>query len=115
MSWKTRKRGKPGQRGLRFKGKTLFFDPHYKYLAETVDFRSPTHAELAANQLVSMFNQARTRNKKRKIKWATVSAANRCNASAKSPKLSDARKQELKKMETIYREAYERMVLPPRA
>lgn len=107
-----RRRGSRGQRGLRFKGRTLFFTPHYQYLADIVSFRSPDAAKQAGRELQKQFGHASTREKKRRVKQATVSAANRCLAAAKSPNLSDMRKRDLREIAQIYRSTYTKMMLP---
>lgn len=115
MSWKTRRRGKPSQRGLRFKSdRTLFFTAEHKKYSDVVSFEDTTQASKSATQLNKEFSGAQTRAKKVRVKRVAVSASNRALAASKSPKLSSARKKELRHIASVYRHAYQRMELPPR-
>ncbi|MHA1215650.1 MAG: hypothetical protein ACTSPG_10145 [Candidatus Hodarchaeales archaeon] len=115
MSWKTRKRGTPRQRGRKFKTKnTLFFPPKHQRLADIVKIDTPKNAEKSAKTLLRKFKDARTRDQKRKIKQATVCAANRALAMTRKRQLSDKERHELIRISGIYENAYSKMMLPPK-
>jgi len=114
MSWKTRKKGTFRQRGKKFKTKTLFFPAKHLQLADIVQIDSAPTARKASAILLKKFEQAKTRQQKRKIKQAMVCAANRVAAMQKKENLSQREQQELKEVEKIYRSTYKKMTLPPR-
>ena len=114
LAWRTRKRGSPRQRGLKFPVKkgsrgTLFAPARYKYLEDIVSFRSPAEARISVELLWNEFNGASTRAKKLRIARATMYAANRADAAAKKKNLSPKERREYKEIARIYRQAAEKM------
>ena len=93
---------------------TLFKPPRWKYLAEIITFENPEAAKGAVKELLREFRQAKTRAKKRRIKQATIYAANRARASAKRKNLSSRERKELEEIARIYAEAAKKMKLPKR-
>lgn len=114
MSWRTRRRGTPKQKGLRFKGKTLFAPAKHQNLADIVNLKSVESATAATDTLLKNFENAKTRDKKRQIKQATVSAANRASVIAENTKLSAEKRAEFRRIHELYQNAYKAMVLPPK-
>jgi len=112
MSWKTRKRGTPRQRGKRFKTKTLFFSPKHQRLATIVKIDTPSNANKSCEILLKKFKYARTRDVKRAIKQATVCAANRARAMSKKKTITPKERNELMEIARIYETAYKSMILP---
>ena len=107
--------GRSRKKGRRSKGRSMFYSPaRHKYLGEIVTFKNPEAAKGAAKELLRLFNQARTRAKKLRIKRATILAANRARASAKRKNLSARERRELREIARIYRSAAEKMKLPPK-
>ena len=106
-------RSKKGRR--RGRSRSMFYTPaRHKYLGEIVTFKNPSAARGAARELLRLFNQARTRAKKLRIKRAAVLAANRARASAKRKNLSARERRELRQIARIYEQAAKKMKLPER-
>jgi len=112
----TAKKGKSMRslKKLRKMRRGLFKPYKWKYLADIVTFKSIGAARDAAEMLLEEFEKAETRAKKRRVKAATVYAANRAKAAAKKKNLSAKERRELLEISEIYREAAEKMVLPPK-
>ena len=70
--------GSKSRRGRRRgRSRSMFYSPaRHKYLGEIVTFKNPEAAKGAARELLRLFNQARTRAKKLRIKRATILAMN---------------------------------------
>jgi len=93
------------------RGRGLFKPPRWKYLAQIITFENPEAARGAVKELLREFRQAKTRAKKRRIKQATIYAANRARASAKRKNLSPRERRELLQIARIYERAARRMKL----
>jgi len=89
----------------------LFRKAKSKKLASIVKIDSPSSARKSAKKLLRLFNSAKTRAKKVKIKKATVCASNRAKVIAKSKRVSPKEKKEMKKVAEIYEKAYKKMKL----
>ncbi|RLI98295.1 MAG: hypothetical protein DRP08_08245, partial [Candidatus Aenigmatarchaeota archaeon] len=94
--------------------KTIFFKPKYLKYSEIVRIDTPDAARGSVKILLREFRNAETRAKKRRIKWMCVLAANRAKAARKKGNLSPREKREFAEVKRIYREAVEKMKLPPR-
>ena len=93
----------------------LFYSPpRHRKLAQIVTFSSVGAAERAARQLVKMFEKAKSRDRKRVIKSATVLAANRAKAMLRRRDLSPAERKKYRALVRIYRAAAAKMEMPKR-
>jgi len=97
MSWKTRKRGKPRQIGQKFKTKTRYWRP--KYYRKPFSLTDPQEARKKVEELQRAFKYGYTRKRRKAIKMALVSAANKALANG-NPEVAE-----------IYRKGYESMDL----
>ncbi|MHA1215652.1 MAG: hypothetical protein ACTSPG_10155 [Candidatus Hodarchaeales archaeon] len=97
MSWKTRKRGKPRQIGQKFKTKTRYWRP--KYYRKPFSLTDPQEARKKVEELQRAFKYGYTRKRRKAIKMALVSAANKALANG-NPEVAE-----------IYRKGYENMSL----
>ncbi len=96
----------------RRRNKSMFYSPpHHPSLAEIVSLESPSKARKAARELKRKFEKARSRDRKRIIKQATVLAANRAKAARKRKNLSSKERRELEEIAEIYERAYKEMKL----
>jgi hypothetical protein len=94
-----------------FKGKTIFFPPKHEKYAEIVSLRTPSEARKSARILLSEFNKATTRSKKRLIKKVTILAANRAYATLQRERLSPKERREFTAIMKIYGNAAGKMIL----
>jgi len=94
--------------------KTIFFPPKYKKYAKIITIANPRDARKAANKMVKEFRKAKTRAKKVRLKKMVVLAANRAKALLKKKNISPKERSETMQVYRIYREAAEKMQLPPR-
>ena len=93
---------------------SMFGPARSKRLSSIVTLKSPGKAVMAAGKLRELFEHARTREFKVKVKRATVLAANRAEAMTHKKNLSRKERNELKRIAAIYRRAAKHMNLPPR-
>jgi len=99
---------------MRKKGKkrSIFYKPaHHPSLAEIVSLESPAKARKSVRELKRKFKSAKSRDRKRIIKQATVLAANRAKAARKRKNLSSKERKELEEIAEIYERAYKEMKL----
>lgn len=92
--------------------KTLFFEARSKELSRIVSLKDVPSARKSVTKLAGMFRKAKTRGFMRRLKSATVLAANRAFAAAKRKNLSGKERVELRKVAEVFRRASKRMVLP---
>ena len=97
MSWKTRKKGTVRQKGKRFKTKTRYWRP--KYYRKPFSLTDQQEAQKKVEELQRAFKYGYTRKRRKAIKMALVSAANKALASG-NPEVAE-----------IYRKGYENMSL----
>jgi len=93
------------------KEKTLFFSPRYSTYSRIVHLDTPTAAQQSAHRLLEEFNQAKTREKKVRIKRVAVLAASRAKAITQKTVLPDKEFQEFTEIHRIYRKVIEKMRL----
>lgn len=92
--------------------KTMFYSPpRNKWLSELIEMDDPESARASVRKLKREFRHSKTRDRKRKIKQATVLAANRAKAAAKRKNLSRRERKELLEIAEIYEAAYKDMEL----
>ena len=92
--------------------KSMFYEPpKHKELAKIVSLESPTQARKSARELKQMFERARSRERRRVIKRATVLAANRAKAARRRKNLSTRERKQYEKIAEIYQRAYKEMRL----
>jgi len=106
--------GRRGTGGVPSPQKSIFFPPKHPTYAEIVCIDNPDAARGSVKILLREFKEAETRNKKRRIKWMCVLAANRAKAARKKKDMSMREKREFAEVEHIYREAVKKMKLPPK-
>lgn len=87
----------------------LFKPPRHKDLSSVITYESIPAARRAAQTLIGMFVQTRSREKRLTILRATYYAANRAEAGAKNSLFSSATKKRWRKIAQIYRNAAEWM------
>ena len=109
-----RRRRGSSRRGVSARQRTIFFPAKHPSYAEIVRIDNPDAARGSVKILLREFRNAETRAKKRRIKWMCVLAANRAKAARKKGNLSPREKREFVEVERIYRQAVEKMKLPPR-
>ena len=109
-----RGRGRRSGSGKGSRGQGLFKPPRWKYLARIVKMDTVENARKAARKLLQIFREAKTRAKKRRVKQATVLAANRAKVMAGRKDLSPEERHEFSVIAKIYQAAYQRMKLPPK-
>lgn len=97
MSWKTRKKGKSRQRGLKFKDKPIFVT--YRGQPITLNLEDPSLATENSQQLLEAFRNTKTRDRQLKLKRAMVSAANKAKGAGQG------------EVAEVYRKAYQQMIL----
>jgi hypothetical protein len=100
---------KKGRKRPITKRNTIFFSPKHQYLADIVSLRSPEEAKYSANELLRLFNEAKTDAKRRRIRSATILAANRAKVMSKNERLSPKERREAAEIYRIYKKAYEAM------
>ncbi|MCW1309123.1 MAG: hypothetical protein QXP04_00345 [Candidatus Nanoarchaeia archaeon] len=91
---------------------TIFFAPKYKIAAERISLRSPEEARASAEWLLDEFSNAKTLEKKRRIKKFAVLAHNRAKVMAENERLSPKEREEALKIANIYKRAYSLMNIP---
>ena len=90
---------------------TVFFPAKSKKYSEMVRIDTPKAAEDSVEKLMKEFNEAKTREKKVRIKRYTVLAENRARIMAGNERLSTEERQEAAKVAEIYARAKEKMVI----
>ena len=93
------RKGNSGRKGKKG-GKTLFFPPKNKEIAEIIRIDSPKNAKKSVKQLAKLIDSGKLTIDKA-IKYVTL-AGNRAKAGAKRKNLSRKEKQELKEVAEIY-------------
>jgi hypothetical protein len=90
---------------------TIFFPAKSKKYSEIVRIDTPEAAEASAVKLLKEFANARTRDKRVRIKRSVVLAENRARAMANNERLSPAQREEAREVAQIYAAAKEMMTL----
>lgn len=114
MSYKKLKKDHHGRsKGSTFKTKQhLDLPQKYGYLAGMIDTSSSSGARLSSKALLAEFNNAKYRGKKKRIKMATVSVANKLRYEAETnPDFTQSQRLEYLKMANIYESTYKQMKL----
>ena len=94
------------------KKKSMFYSPaRHPSLGEIVTLESPSKAKRAARELKRKFREAKSRERKREIKQATVLAANRAKAMQKKRGLSERERKNLEEINEIYNRTQKEMKL----
>ena len=106
-----RKRPVTEKTGKRLATPTIFFPAKSKKYSEIVRIDTPEAAEASAVKLLKEFANARTRDKRVRIKRSVVLAENRARVMANNERLSSAQRKEAKKVAQIYAAAKEIMTL----
>jgi len=97
--------------GRRLTTPTIFFPAKSEKYSEMVRIDTPKAAEDSVEKLMKEFNEAKTRDKKVRIKRYVVLAENRARVMANNERLSPAQREEARKVAQIYAGAKERMTL----
>lgn len=90
---------------------TIFFPAKSEKYSEIVRIDTPKAAEDSVEKLMKEFNEAKTREKKVRIKRYVVLAENRARVMANNERLSPAQREEARKIAQIYARAKERMIV----
>jgi len=99
------------RRSGRIRKGSMFGPAKHPRYAEIVKIDTPKNARESCNILLREFRNAKTRDKKRRIKQMTVLAANRAEAIRAKENLSEKERREMREAEKIYRETAEKMVM----
>jgi len=97
--------------GRRLAAPTVFFPAKSKKYSEMVRIDTPKAAEDSVEKLMKEFNEAKTKEKKVRIKRYTVLAENRARIMAGNERLSTEERQEAARVAEIYARAKEKMVI----
>ena len=100
-----------GRKAIENQGKTLFFSPKFSRYSRIVHLDTPATAYQSATKLLQEFNEAKTREKKVRVKRVAVLAASRAKAIMGKTDLSTLEAIEFKKIAEIYREVSKKMRL----
>jgi len=106
-----RKRPIMEKTGKRLAKPTMFFPAKSKKYSEIVRIDTPEAAEASAVKLLKEFANARTRDKRVRIKRSVVLAENRARVMANNERLSPAQREEAREVAQIYAAAKELMSL----
>lgn len=94
--------------------KTMFKPAKSKRLAGIVKMDNITNATKSASKLKGLFNRAKTRKYKVKIKRSTTLAYNRAGAMLKRKNLSTKEKRQFRRIREIFGKAKDRMKIKPK-
>jgi len=106
-----RKRPVTEKTGKRLATPTIFFPAKSEKYSEMVRIDTPKAAEDSVEKLMKEFNEAKTRDKKVRIKRYVVLAENRARVMASNERLSPTQRKEARKVAQIYAAAKEIMTL----
>ena len=97
-------------RRRRGKGGSMFYSPaRWEYLGEVVTIRNSAAARGAVEELMRLYDRARSKEARLRILRVVVLAANRAEAASRRKNLSERERRELRAVVEIYREFAEKL------